>query len=85
MMSRTTYKQMRVDWYPDECAAPLPKSAPKAYAPVHEVPSKVVPLTNRYMVLNDDDDETRADSDKESESYITGGIGVTNWADAAVA
>lgn len=83
MMSRTAYKHMRIDWYPDECAAPLPKPATKVHALVHTVPSKVVPVTNRYMVLGDD--ETKTDSDEENESYLTSGIRVNNWADTAVA
>ncbi|KAF2191119.1 hypothetical protein K469DRAFT_696858 [Zopfia rhizophila CBS 207.26] len=84
MMSRTTYKGLRIDWYPDECAAPLPKPTnSRTHTPAQSVPIKPAPVANPYALL---DDGTDADSSDEEESYLTSGISVrNNWADATVA
>ncbi|KAF2786137.1 hypothetical protein K505DRAFT_368477 [Melanomma pulvis-pyrius CBS 109.77] len=84
MMSRTAYKGLRIDWYPDECATPLPRPNVKAHTQAQVVPTKPVPITNRYTLLDTSSD---LDSDSDEESYMTSGIRVdsSNWADAAVA
>lgn len=83
MMSRTAYKGLRIDWCPDECAAPLPRPSLKVQTPAPAVPMKPMPITNRYHLLDTGSD---LDSDSEESSYITSGIPVNNnWADAAVA
>ncbi|KAF2661216.1 hypothetical protein K491DRAFT_481319 [Lophiostoma macrostomum CBS 122681] len=83
MMSRTTYKGLKIEWYPDECAAPIPRPAPKVRTSAYAVPQKPAPLGNRYTLLDPEGSETESDGDDES--YFTNGIRVNNWADAAVA
>ncbi|EON65328.1 hypothetical protein W97_04566 [Coniosporium apollinis CBS 100218] len=44
MMSRRDYKGLRIEWYPDECAAPLPQSIPQPRSlPPWKVPTANVP------------------------------------------
>lgn len=82
MMSRTTYKGLRVEYYPDECAAPLPR-VPRAHYAAPPVATKPKPVTNAYALL----DTGSQDSSSEDESYITEGVRIdqNRWADAAVA
>ncbi|KAL8906329.1 MAG: hypothetical protein Q9207_002104 [Kuettlingeria erythrocarpa] len=57
MMSRAKYKGMRIEWYPDECALPLPKmqnSTKKQSAPPPKRPE--APMINRFQMLNMDED-----------------------------
>ncbi|KAF1974808.1 hypothetical protein BU23DRAFT_91236 [Bimuria novae-zelandiae CBS 107.79] len=83
MMSRTAYKGLRIDWYPDECAAPLPRPMAKTNVSAPDVSIKPMPMTNRYTLL---DTESELESESEEGSYMTNGIGVSSqWADAAVA
>ncbi|KAF1841900.1 carbon-nitrogen hydrolase [Cucurbitaria berberidis CBS 394.84] len=83
MMSRTAYKGTRIDYYPDECAAPLPRSTSKAHTPVPHVSMKPMPITNQYALL---EIESECSSDSDDESYMTHGIRVDghNWADTAL-
>lgn len=86
MMSRTTYKGLRIDWYPDECATPLPQSLnfSKSYTPVsRSVSVKPVATINPYNLLNAGG--TDASSDDEESLSLNEGVPVTNWAEAAVA
>lgn len=83
MMSRTAYKGLRIDWYPDECAAPLPKPTVRAHASTDPIAAKPMPIKNPYTVL--DIDGVDSESDEDNSSYLTSGIRVNNWADAAVA
>lgn len=68
-MSRATYKGMRIEWYPDECAQPLPKAQ---HTPRREykqmAPKKQSPITNRFQMLNMDgtEDGTGDGSDEEA-------------------
>ncbi|KAL5396901.1 hypothetical protein PMIN03_004555 [Paraphaeosphaeria minitans] len=81
MMSRTVYKGLRIDWCPDECAAPLPRPAAKVPVLTPTVP-RSIPITNRYTILN----VSELESDSDEGTYMTSGIRVSNqWADAAVA
>ena len=81
MMSRTLYKGHRIDWYPDECAAPLPR--PSAKIPQMAPVKKTLP-TNPYAVLGLD--IVDSDSEDENLSYLANGIRLSNnWADATVA
>lgn len=59
MMSRAMYRGMRIEWYPDECALPLPKAQNtprKDNAPTPK--SRTTPMVNRFQMLNVDDDAT---------------------------
>ena len=85
MMSRTMYKGLRIDWYTDECAAPLPRpNHLRARTSAQSVPMKPVPIVNRYTLLDTGSD---LDSDSEEESYMGSGIKVdgSSWAHTAVA
>ncbi|KAF2133186.1 hypothetical protein P153DRAFT_381626 [Dothidotthia symphoricarpi CBS 119687] len=85
MMSRTVYKGIRIDWYPDECAAPLPRPSSKPRTPAMAASMKPMPVANPYALL-DTGSDTDSDSD-EDESYGRNGVRVDghNWADAIVA
>lgn len=83
MMSRTVYKGLRIEWCPDECAAPLPRPTLKVHTAPTPSPMKPVPITNRFTLL---DALSDMDSDSEESSCHANGISVRNqWADAAVA
>ncbi|KAE8130905.1 hypothetical protein BDV38DRAFT_265914 [Aspergillus pseudotamarii] len=64
MMSRLTYKRMRIAFYPDECAEPLPKLT-NGLKKEPQVPSKKsVSALNRFQLLSLDgaeEDETDHD------------------------
>jgi hypothetical protein len=84
MMSRNAYKGLRVEYYPDDCAAPLPRPAVKRYTPTSTGAQRSKPITNVYSILDTGSDEA---SDSDDESYVTEGVCINhhNWADAAVA
>lgn len=83
MMSRTAYKGLRIDWYRDECAAPLPRPIVKAQPPSEVIPMGPVPITNPYTLLDTGSD---LESESEASSYLTNGIEIrAQWADAAAA
>lgn len=70
MMSRAVYKGMRIEWYADECAQPLPKMQ---HVPKKEnVPQpikKVSTTVNRFQMLNLDG--TEDGSEEEDEEPLT--------------
>ncbi|OJJ01196.1 hypothetical protein ASPVEDRAFT_40750 [Aspergillus versicolor CBS 583.65] len=61
MMSRFTYKGMKIAFYPDECAEPLPSipTGPKKVA----APKKPIPLPNRFHLLSMDGSEDEENED----------------------
>ncbi|CAD6579599.1 MAG: hypothetical protein ASARMPRED_009197 [Alectoria sarmentosa] len=69
MMSRVTYKGMKIEWYPDECAQPLPKTqyAPKKENLAPSQPKKFTSAMNRFQMLNLDNDGTEDDSEETDE------------------
>ena len=88
MMSRAAYKGMRIEWYPDECALPLPKTPyfPKKAAKATDV--KHTPtMLNRFQLLNIDgaNDESDTEDDDglpdftslpDQKSWINEGVAV---------
>ncbi|PGG95224.1 hypothetical protein AJ79_10175 [Helicocarpus griseus UAMH5409] len=84
MMSRLAYKGMKIEYYPDECAGPLPR--------VHNVPKKVTqpppvrkapPMANRFQMLNMDGAD---DSEEEDELTSTTSLGGNiSWANSGIA
>ena len=76
MMSRAMYRGMKIDWYPDECALPLPimeHIMRKEMAPSPK--PKPNPMANRFQMLNMDDDTTEDGSsfgDAEDDTITTG-------------
>ncbi|KAL8871072.1 MAG: hypothetical protein Q9174_003024 [Haloplaca sp. 1 TL-2023] len=73
MMSRATYKGMKIEWYPDECARPLPQrkiSNPKQGVPLPK--AKAGPMMNRFQMLNmDDEDASDAGSSLDEDEDLT--------------
>ena len=62
MMSRATYKGMRIEWVPDECAQPLPKMPvflKKEHVPVSKM--KTSPSINRFQMLNMENEDGGSD------------------------
>jgi hypothetical protein len=82
MMSRTTYKGCKIEFFRDECDVPLPVSISRARAPRPEPPKKKqAPLANRFGLLNIDggaeessDDENREPLDGTSDDDDTIGF-----------
>ena len=72
MMSRATYKGMRIEWYPDACAQPLPK----LYFPPRKENTATPPLKkanammNRFQMLNLDGEGTEDSSEDDNEPSI---------------
>jgi hypothetical protein len=83
MMSRTAYKGLRIEYFADECAGPLP-CVHKAHVPTPPAAFKSKPITNTYAIL---DTESDLESNSEDESYITEGICIDrhHWVDATAA
>ncbi|KAL8647923.1 MAG: hypothetical protein Q9210_005275 [Variospora velana] len=68
MMSRAKYKSTRIEWYPDECALPLPKAqVENKKANASWTKPKEAPIVNRFQMLNVDDDDGDA---TEAGSYF---------------
>ena len=83
MMSRTTYKGTRIEYFPDECAEPPPRPM-KTQTLVSRVPIKPMPVVNQYALLDTGSDD---DSQSDEESYMINGVRVDgyHWADGVVA
>ncbi|KAL4784027.1 hypothetical protein BJX76DRAFT_236441 [Aspergillus varians] len=79
MMSRLTYKGMKVAFYPDECAEPLAKipSGPKK-GPASRKPSS---LPNRFHLLSVDGSE---DEENEEHGALGASLKGVCWADNRV-
>ncbi len=75
MMSRATYKGMRIEWYPDECAQPLPKMqlAPKKEN-AQQPPKNPQPMVNRFQMLNIDGTEDGSEEDEGDDTAVLGGF-----------
>lgn len=92
MMSRMPYRLMRVEYYPDECAEPLPKLPDTSKKEIQRPVKTLNPMANRFQMLNleDSDEDSDKESDEESgeedgmtDSTLLGG-GIT-WRNTAVA
>jgi len=89
MMSRQSYKGLRVDWYPDECAAPLPKLDLPSYNNNNMTQSKKIgpkANANLYAALLDMDGNDEGVEQDDDDTIPAGGIAIgINWADNAIA
>ncbi|MCJ1379838.1 hypothetical protein MMC17_002941 [Xylographa soralifera] len=66
MMSRGAYKTARIEWYPDECAQPLPKIQHFTKRENVAPPVKNLnPMVNRFQMLNMDGTEDGSEEDDE--------------------
>ncbi|TKA67324.1 hypothetical protein B0A49_04622 [Cryomyces minteri] len=86
MMSRSTYKGCKIEWYPDECATPLPAIHLARKDKVSLPSKKNVSLTNRFELLNTDGTETNSDEDdvQTTTGLSSYGVGLS-WADNSIA
>lgn len=85
MMSRSTYKGVKIDWALDECAAPLPQTRPKPRTPPTVALRRPTPTMNHYALL---DTDSNLDSESESDEglYTTDGIPIdSSWTSTVVA
>lgn len=81
LMSRSLYKGLRIEWYPDDCATPLPQPLPRLYQRLQNSPTNPMKSVNRFSVLEFSD----AGSDGATDSSMGNGIRQNIWAGAAVA
>ena len=72
MMSRAIYKGFRIDWYPDECAQPLPRpqKAQKTDSGV-SAPKKPQPVNRFQMLMNEDGTEDNSDDQDVDDTTVT--------------
>lgn len=62
------YKGMKIEWYPDECARPLPKVQHQPRKESVAAPAKKSnPMVNRFQMLNMDGSEEGSSEDGESD------------------
>ena len=72
MMSRATYKGMKIEWYPDECTQPLPKSQSTPKSENAQQPSKKSQsMVNRFQMLNIDGTEDGSEEDEEDRTAVS--------------
>lgn len=62
MMSRAMYKGMKIEWYPDECALPLPNLQNDNKKEPSPPKAKEMQMINRFQMLDMDDDNTEGGS-----------------------
>lgn len=74
MMSRATYKGMRIEWYSDECAQPLPKIQAPKKENVQQPPKNPQPMVNRFQMLNMDGTEDGSEEDEDDDPAGLGGF-----------
>ena len=69
MMSRAMYKGMKIEWYPDECALPLPKQplVPKKESVPRPI-RKTNAALNRFQLLHIDGTEDGSDNASEDDT-----------------
>ena len=65
MLSRTTYKGCKIEFFPDECDVPLAVPSIKSKAHMAKPAKKKTALTNRFDLVNIMD--VRNDSDEENQ------------------
>ncbi|KAK2737369.1 hypothetical protein FQN57_007548 [Myotisia sp. PD_48] len=73
MMSRMPYRMVRVEYYPDDCAAALPKVSDQPKKEASRPLKPLNPMANRFQMLNLD--ETDDDSDDQDDILTHGALG----------
>ncbi|DAA78567.1 TPA_exp: Uncharacterized protein A8136_4543 [Trichophyton benhamiae CBS 112371] len=69
MMSRMPYRIMRIEYYHDECADPLPRiKEVHTRGPSRPTAKPLNPMANRFQMLHLDDSEEESDNQDEMES-----------------
>lgn len=84
MISRVAYKGMKIGFYPDECAGPLPKVQTPPKSEIAAPMKKADPLVNRFQILSVDGADDSGDEDGEPASYASFGGGI-RWTDNSIA
>lgn len=83
MSSRLKYKGSRIEFFPDECSAPLPRIVKKAAKPaIPALPAKTTFNVNRFQMLTIDSSTEDEDETEGLNSFE--GFGRADWADQAV-
>lgn len=85
MMSRAKYKGLKIEWYPDECSATIPRVQPRPKDNGFEPPKKA-PLGNMFSLLEiDDTEDGSSDTDTDAALFNgrPGGVGL-QWTDGEV-
>jgi hypothetical protein len=88
MRSRLKYKGMLIDWYPDECARPLPQTTYVSKKENTAPPVKNLnPMANRFQLLNMDGTEDGSEDGEEelTQTSLTSMGLNTSWADTSIA
>jgi len=90
MMSRFRYKGCRVEYYPDQCDGPLPKSKPLPKKEMSPPTKNVVAVTNRFCMLNmdgteDGSSDCSSDGEDPLPSYASTGNSAMNCTGSAIA
>lgn len=83
LLSRTAYKGLRIEWYPDECATPLPQPLPRHHQTNQCPPAKSLQSANPYSLLGADLSDAGSDNTTDSGMPNGNGVRLTNWADGA--
>ena len=73
MMSRATYRGMKIEFHPDECSQPLPEMqyAPKKGKQAVPQPKKLILVMNRFQMLHLDGAENKPDESDEIDEEPT--------------
>lgn len=84
MMSRFSYKRMRISFYPDECADPFPKhhTIPKVDPPARV--TKPAPVPNRFQLLSIEDSDDEDYNNDHDELTGRPSLGSTHWAESEI-
>lgn len=92
MMSRQPYKGLRIEWYTDECAGPLPKPQAPAFNAVQPKKSAPKSAANFYAALLDVDGTDEATEDDDNDTLPSAGLRIgkglgigIEWSDTAIA
>jgi hypothetical protein len=89
MMSRRDYKGMRIDWFPDECADPLPlpaiqqPSIPALRQPWQARPNTGKAVSNMFALLEEDPSESSDEGSVSDVRDLMSPVSLPiNWASA---
>ena len=66
-MSRIVYKGMKIEWSPDECAQPLPKTQHVSKKENLPLFAKDASINNRFQMLNMDGTEDGSQDDDDED------------------
>lgn len=66
MLSRSTYKGCKIEFYPDECDVPLPARVQPQKAPTQHSAGKKNIVTNRFDLLDINSDTEHSDTENSA-------------------